>query len=206
MNSTQRPAIFLDRDGTIIHDAEYISKPRDVQLLPGACEGLLKLQKAGFLLIIISNQSGVGREIFSEEEMQQVHERMVELLSDENITIDGAYYCLHHPDEECGCRKPQPGLLKLATEELDVAISQSYMIGDKVSDVEAGLNAGCQPLLIRTKQFISPLSRMMQKPLEIPPAGVPITADLRSASKWILADQAKKNENRRKGREKTTHQ
>lgn len=198
MNSTQHPAIFLDRDGTIIHDAEYISNPREVKLLPGACEGLLKLQKAGFLLIIISNQSGVGREIFGEEEMQHVHERMVELLGDENVAIDGAYYCLHRPDEDCNCRKPQPGLLKLAIDELAVDISQSYMIGDKVSDIEAGLNVGCQPLLIRTEQFISPLSRVVQKPLEIPPVGVPIAANLIAASKWILTDQSKKNETRRK--------
>ena len=199
-NTSPRCAVFLDRDGTIILDAGYISNPRDVQLLPGAAEGLLRLQQAGLLLVVVSNQSGVGREMFSEEEMQLVHARMVELLGDEHIMLDGAYYCLHRPEEACNCRKPRPGLLKLAAEELGIRLNASYMVGDALTDVEAGREAGCRSLLIHRELMISPLARIQGKPVETPPEGVPIVPDLIAASKWILDEHAKRRQHRKRSR------
>jgi D-glycero-D-manno-heptose 1,7-bisphosphate phosphatase len=136
-------AAFLDRDGTIIHDRGYVRRAEDVELLPGAVDALRRAADAGLRLVVVSNQSGVGRGLVSPQELDEVHARMVELLSDAGVALDGAYYCPHAPSEDCACRKPKPGLLLRAVEELDLDPGRSVMIGDKLSDEEAGRAAGC---------------------------------------------------------------
>jgi histidinol-phosphate phosphatase family protein len=139
---TARRAIFLDRDGTLIVDVGYPRDPADVALLPGASDVLRALQRT-WLLVIVSNQSGIGRGLITPEEATAVHDKMISLFAAEGVAFAGVYYCPHAPGARCDCRKPAPGLLLDAGLELDIDVSQSIMIGDKASDVEAGRTAGC---------------------------------------------------------------
>jgi len=141
---TGRPAAFLDRDGTLIRDTDYPRDPALVELLPGAADALRELRRRGYALVVVSNQSGIGRGLITPAEASAVHARFVELLSDNGITLDGVYYCPHTPDDGCDCRKPAPGLLQRAAVDLALVLSDSVIIGDKLSDVEAGVRAGCQ--------------------------------------------------------------
>ncbi len=146
-----RPAVFLDRDGAIIVDKNYLSDPEGVELLPHAVEGLRKFQAAGYLLIIITNQSGVGRGLFSAQQAEAVNDRLVQILAHNGVTIDDAYYCPHAPDDNCQCRKPLPGMILQAADKHGIDLSKSVTIGDKDSDVQAGRTAGCRlSILIST--------------------------------------------------------
>jgi D-glycero-D-manno-heptose 1,7-bisphosphate phosphatase len=142
--------IFLDRDGTVIYDTEYPSDPQHVRLLPGAGEALAQLQQQGFHLILISNQSGIGRGLITEDQALQVHRQVLASLAQCGVWIDAAYYCRHGPEEGCICRKPMPGLLLRAAAELGLDLSRAFMIGDKSSDIEAGRRAGCRTILLTT--------------------------------------------------------
>lgn len=135
-------ALFLDRDGTLIVDVGYPKDPALVKPLPGAIDVLRELQQR-FKLIIISNQSGIGRGTITEAEAAAVHERVLAVFAAGGVTFAGAYYCPHAPDAQCRCRKPAPGLLLDAASELGLDLAQSIMIGDKASDLEAGRAAGC---------------------------------------------------------------
>ena len=142
-----RPALFLDRDGTLIEDAVYPRDPRHVRLLPGAADALARLARRGFALVIISNQSGVGRGLIRAAEAQAVHAEVVRQFAAAGVSFDGAYYCYHAPDEGCPCRKPAPGLLLRAAEELNLDARRSFMVGDKPIDVAAGEAVGCRGVL-----------------------------------------------------------
>jgi D-glycero-D-manno-heptose 1,7-bisphosphate phosphatase len=142
-----RRAVFLDRDGTIIHDRAYPRDPALVELLPGAANGLTILRERGLLLVVVSNQSGLARGLVTPAEAEAVHRRFLECLAESGITLDGVYYCPHGPGEGCPCRKPTPGLLLQAAEELKIDLKRSFMTGDKRSDVEAGIRAGCTSIL-----------------------------------------------------------
>jgi len=137
-----RPALFIDRDGTLITDVGYPRDPALVEPLPGAFEALRALQ-AAFALVIISNQSGIGRGLITEAEARAVHDRVIEVFARAGVAFAGAYYCPHAPAAGCACRKPAPGLLIDAARELGLDLAGSVMLGDKASDVAAGLAAGC---------------------------------------------------------------
>ena len=148
-------AVFLDKDGTLIDDVPYNVNPELINLKDGAVEGLQKLQRAGFKLIVISNQSGVARGYFAKEELEKVEHRIKEMLAGFGIKLDGFYYCPHHPEGriaeyaiDCNCRKPLPGMLIKAAAEHHVNLKASWMIGDILNDVEAGNRAGCNSILI----------------------------------------------------------
>jgi D-glycero-D-manno-heptose 1,7-bisphosphate phosphatase len=141
-------AIFLDRDGTLIDDPGYLSDPDRVRLIAGAVEALRALRGAGYQLVLVSNQSGIGRGYFSAEQAEAVHRRVVEELEREGVSLDDARYCPHTPDEGCDCRKPKPGMLRAAARDLDLDLSASFMIGNASSDVAAGKNAGCRTILL----------------------------------------------------------
>ncbi len=147
MGRAGRPAVFLDRDGTLIDDVGYPRDPDQVRLLPGVGTALIQLQSLGFLLVIVSNQSGVGRGMITPEEARAVHEQVISELAANGVQLDGAYYCPHSPDNNSPCRKPEPGMLRQAAEDLGINLSRSFMIGDKLSDVEAGKQAGCWTIL-----------------------------------------------------------
>lgn len=141
-------AIFLDRDGTINVDGPYLSDPEKFQMYPGVGEGVRRLKDAGFKIIVITNQSGIARGYFGEDDLAAVHKRMEEEFARFGVTLDGIYYCPHHPDEGCNCRKPEPGLLLKAIADHDIDPAASYMIGDKELDVAAGRRTGARTILI----------------------------------------------------------
>jgi D-glycero-D-manno-heptose 1,7-bisphosphate phosphatase len=148
-------AIFIDKDGTLIEDVPYNVDPQKIRLASDCIEGLLRLQEAGFLLIIISNQSGIARGYFKEQTLAGVWQKIDELLRIEGIKLHGWYYCPHHPDGsvvkyaiECECRKPLPGMIHQAASDYQADLSSSWMIGDILHDVEAGNRAGCKTILI----------------------------------------------------------
>ena len=143
-----RRAIFLDRDGTITIDTGYPSDPDEVELLPGAADGLRTLRDRGWALVLVSNQSGVGRGMITPEQAQAVHDRLMDELRATGVQFDGAYYCPHAPDDACECRKPRSGLLRRAASELRIDLARSVMVGDRQSDVEAGRGAGCRTVLL----------------------------------------------------------
>lgn len=141
-------AVFVDRDGTVIWDAGYPRDPGEVAMIPGAAAALAELAENGFKVVVVSNQSGIGRGLVTLEEAGAVHDRFVAVLADLGVEIDGAYYCPHAPDEDCACRKPSPELLLRAAEDLDLDVTRSFMVGDKPSDVETGRRAGCATVLL----------------------------------------------------------
>jgi len=151
----RRPAVFLDKDGTLIEDVPYCVDPHKLRLLPGALEGLGRLQIAGYQLLVVSNQSGVAHGYFAEAALAAVEARLRALLGAAGIELAGFYYCPHHPAGrvkqyalDCDCRKPAPGLLLRAARELGLELARSWMIGDILHDVEAGHRAGCRAVLI----------------------------------------------------------
>jgi D-glycero-D-manno-heptose 1,7-bisphosphate phosphatase len=143
MDVKMNKALFLDRDNTIIYDSPYMADPDKVKIMTGVVDALCKFRKSGYMLIIVTNQSGIARGCFTEEEMHKVNRRMQELFESENIVFDDIFFCPHAPEGGCLCRKPAPGMLLAAVEKYDVDIAQSIMIGDKTSDIEAGIAAGC---------------------------------------------------------------
>jgi|GEM_PF-399798 len=148
----RRPAIFIDRDGTIMVDVGYPKYARQVSLIPGAVRALREFKRKGFLIIIISNQSGIGRGYMTRRQADSVHKRVISLLGNSGVEIDDAYYCPHAPDEGCDCRKPSPAMLFDASRKFDIDLSRSFMIGDRDVDIETGRNAGCKTLCLRSPE------------------------------------------------------
>lgn len=143
-----RSAVFLDRDGTLVRDVGYLSRADQVELLADVPAALRALQEAGLALVIISNQSGIGRGLLTKRDLERVHAHLLQLLAEEGIRIDGSYYCVHAPWDRCMCRKPSPGMLYQAAEDLDLVLTSSFMVGDKLSDVVAGRRAQCCTVLV----------------------------------------------------------
>ncbi|MBI2926217.1 MAG: HAD family hydrolase [Verrucomicrobia bacterium] len=144
-------AIFLDRDGTLVVEKNYLSDPAQVELLPGVPEALKKLQDAGFKLIIVTNQSGIGRGYYTVEDMHRVTERLCAELAGHGVRIEKIYFAPEAPEEPSRGRKPSPQFLFDARDEFGLDLSQSYMIGDKLADLECGWNAGVkESILVRT--------------------------------------------------------
>jgi histidinol-phosphate phosphatase family protein len=150
------PVIFLDKDGTLVRDLPYNADPSKIILEEGAASGLRRLAGAGCHFVVVSNQSGVARGFFKEEALQAVADRLGQVLAESaGVTLDGFYYCPHHPQGsvaeyavECGCRKPQPGMLIKAAQALGIDLRKAWMVGDILDDVEAGKRAGCRTILI----------------------------------------------------------
>lgn len=145
-----RGLVILDRDGTIIVERHYLSDPDQVELIEGAAAGLRQLQTLGVGLVVITNQSAIGRGMFDETRLDAIHRRMDEVLQREGIRLNGVYVCPHRPDEGCACRKPKAGLLKRAARELGVDVRRSFVIGDKSCDIELGRAVGATTFLVRT--------------------------------------------------------
>ena len=145
-----RQYVLLDRDGTIIVERHYLSDPADVDLLPGAAKGLRKLQNLGLGLIVVTNQSAIGRGMIDEARLTQIHAKMKDLLMMEGVTLDGIYYCPHLPETGCDCRKPLTGMAKSAMADFGFDARNCFVIGDKICDIELGRNLGALTLLVRT--------------------------------------------------------
>ncbi len=135
-------AVFLDRDGTINEEVGFLGEEDRVKLLPGVGESIRKINLRGLLVVVVTNQSGVGRGYFTLEDLERVNRKVEELLAYKGAWIDAFYFCPHRPEEGCTCRKPQPGLYQKATQDLQIDLGSSYNVGDSIRDLEAGRKAG----------------------------------------------------------------
>jgi D-glycero-D-manno-heptose 1,7-bisphosphate phosphatase len=143
----KRPAVFLDRDGTLIEEVNYLSRVEDLRIFPYSAEAIRLLKNLGFLIVVITNQSGIGRGVYDEAAMGGIHTKIQEDL---NGVIDAFYFCPHMPDGGCSCRKPNIGMIEAACRDHSINMEASWMIGDKDIDVEAGRNAGLLTILVLT--------------------------------------------------------
>jgi D-glycero-D-manno-heptose 1,7-bisphosphate phosphatase len=150
MSSAERRAVFLDRDGTLIVEKDYLSDPDEVVLERGVVPGLTKLTAQGYPLVVLSNQSGIGRGMFDEGDALQVNARIAAILRSSGIEILAWYMCPHAPDQPCGCRKPLPGMALAASRDWNLKLTGSYVIGDKKSDLELADAIGASGLLVTT--------------------------------------------------------
>lgn len=153
----RRPAIFLDRDGVIIDDVHYLSVPEQIRLIPGSAEAIASLNRAGWPVIVVTNQAGVARGLFTPADVDRVHRRLSELLARHGAAIDAYYFCPHYPEaivpeyrKACDCRKPNPGMLRKAAAERGLDLMRSWMVGDRESDLQAGAAVGARTILVRT--------------------------------------------------------
>ena len=145
-----RGFVFLDRDGTLIVEKNYLSDPDQVELIEGAAGAIRRLRESGYGVVVLTNQSGLGRGYFTAERVEAVHARLRELLAREGAQLDGIYLCPHTPDDACECRKPALGLVERAAREHEVDRQRSFIIGDKRCDIECGKHAGIVSILVRT--------------------------------------------------------
>ena len=151
-------AVFLDRDGVLVEDVTYLSSADQLRLLPGVGEALRSLQDR-FSLVVITNQSGIARGFLTEDDLQTIHLELIVLLAAEEVVVDALYYCPHLPDapesfysQECGCRKPRPGMLLRARADFGIDLSRSFLIGDRPSDIQAGEAAGVKSILLSSSR------------------------------------------------------
>lgn len=146
-------AVFLDRDGTLNLDTGYVHKREDWQWLPGVLDALARLSAAGWKLVVVSNQSGIGRGYFSRHDLDQLEAWLNNELAKNGIAMAGWYYCPHAPEDNCACRKPKPGMLLEAAKNLRLDLPRSWMIGDRLRDVAAGIGADCRAGLILNNKY-----------------------------------------------------
>jgi D-glycero-D-manno-heptose 1,7-bisphosphate phosphatase len=176
-----RPAVFIDRDGTMIVERAYLCEPAGVEVIPGVFEALALLREAEFALVIVTNQAGIAQGYYSVEDYHAVASRLDELLDEAGVSVDAAYHCPHHPDMggPCPCRKPATGMYLDAAQELGLDVGRSYYVGDKLSDVTPALELGGRGILVRTGYG---------NELEVSaPASIPVVDDLAAAAKLITS-------------------
>jgi len=170
-----KKAVFLDRDGTLIKDKQHLCDPKKIDLLHGVIEGLQKLREKDFLLFIITNQSGIGRGLFPESSVHNVHAALQKKLEPHGILFTDIFFCPHHPDDGCICRKPSPHFVRLAEQKHDINLSKSFFIGDKDIDAETGKNAGTKTICIQGSYNIAQTHLIDF-----------LTCDFLSGVEWIL--------------------
>lgn len=183
--------VFLDRDGTINEEVEYLHRPSDLVILPGVSAALKRLKEQGFRLVVVTNQAGVARGYYSESDVDQLHEYMNRLLAEDGAEIDRFFYCPHHPahgigayKKSCHCRKPDIGMFEMAENYFQVDKSHSYMVGDKLLDTEAGHKYGVSSVLVGTgygKELYKGLTEEQKKE-----AFDAYAKDMTAAAEWIL--------------------
>jgi D-glycero-D-manno-heptose 1,7-bisphosphate phosphatase len=181
-------AVFLDRDGTINEEVEYLHDPRELHLLPGAPVAIRLLNEAGVPVILVTNQAGIGRGYYSEVAMQKTNRELDGRLAAHSARLDAIYYCPHHPEDGCDCRKPQPGMLTQAAEEQHIDLQRSFVVGDKVSDLEAGWRVGCRPVLVLTGYGVEAREAFREHAFQ----PEYIAENLLQAVQWILTQAGSK--------------
>jgi D,D-heptose 1,7-bisphosphate phosphatase len=190
MMERKSKAVFLDRDGTISIEIGYIDNVELLEMYQDSVAALIELRQMGYKLVVVSNQSGVAQGFFPESRVQEVNDRMVSLLKEQGVLIDGIYYCPHLPNGvipeyaiECNCRKPAPGMIKRAEQELNIDLQHSILIGDKLSDIICGRNAGLKTILVRTGYGAETELQLQKQQMEMKPDAIVDT--LYEAIKWI---------------------
>jgi histidinol-phosphate phosphatase family protein len=179
----RRPAVFLDRDGTLVEDVDYLTRPEDLRLIPGAAEAVAALNRAGFAVVLVTNQSAVARGWLAEETLEEIHRLLREELARQGAQLDGVYVCPHHPTE--GCRKPAPGLLVRAARELDLELARSIAIGDAARDLDAARAIGLPGVLVLTGQGTRQLDLLAREGR----APAHVARDLAAAARILIGDQ-----------------
>lgn len=194
MTPQLRRAVFLDRDGTINEEVHFLAHPQDLRLLPGAAQALVRLRRAGLALVVLSNQSGLARGLFSEDDLLAVQAELVRQLAGQGAVLDGFYHCPHLPEGRveryatiCDCRKPRPGLVLQAARELGLALEGSFMVGDRLRDVACGRAAGLTSILVQTGQQDGPPASPAEEPHLV-------ALDLAAAADWILERMAQEGD------------
>jgi histidinol-phosphate phosphatase family protein len=157
-------AVFLDRDGTICEDVNYLSRAKDLRIFPFVAEAIKLLNNNNFLVILITNQSGIARGYFDENTLCEIHEKLVSELALQGAALDQIYFCPHNTDDNCKCRKPKIGMIEQATEDFAIDLEKSWTIGDKAIDVELGFNAGTKTTLVLTGYGRKEIEKMKRKP------------------------------------------
>lgn len=174
--------VLLDRDGVINYDSEqYIKSPDEWRPVPGSIDAIRRLHEAGFQVVVVSNQSGVGRGLYSEDDLAAIHARMTAGIAAGGGELAGIYYCPHHPDDGCGCRKPRTGLLDRIARDFNVSLAGVAMIGDKESDCVAAARVGARPILVGSARG----DRVLPPSRDLPYESYP---DLASAVDALLAE------------------
>ena len=150
-----KKAIFLDRDGVInLEKKDYVKSIKEFEIMDNVPKAIIELKKKGFLVIIITNQSAINRGLLTIKILNEIHNYLQEILKDNNTSVDDFYFCPHRPDENCKCRKPNPGMLFKAVQEHDIDMNQSFMIGDSLTDIQAAQKAGCEGILLNQNQTL----------------------------------------------------
>lgn len=182
MPERARPAVFVDRDGTLVEDPGYLHRPEDVRLLPGAAPAVARLNAAGYLVVMVTNQSGIARGLYDARAYEAVQQRLAALLAAAGARLDGAYHCPHHPEHTgpCACRKPGVLLFEEAAAALGIDLHRSWFVGDKVSDVEPARTLGGRGLLVATGEGAAHAAAAGT-------LGIPVVPDLAAAVGRILA-------------------
>ncbi len=152
-------AVFLDRDGTLNHDTGYVTTPEQLVLFPGVPEAIARLNHLGARVLLVTNQSAIGRGMMTIEELESIHERLAELIRPSGARIDGIFFCPHHPQDGCGCRKPKAGLIDQAVIRFGLDVCQCYLVGDKRSDLEAAQTASVPGVLVMTSSYSADVVR-----------------------------------------------
>lgn len=182
-NTKKKPLIILDRDGVINNDSDlYIKSAAEWIPLASSINAIGMLCKAGYQIAVATNQSGLARGLFSREDLDQMHKKMHQLLAVNNAKIDALHFCPHHPNDNCACRKPKPGLLQSLAKELDREISNSIFIGDSLSDITAAKACGAQPVLVLTGKGQRSIDKATNNQLH----KVPVFTNLLSYAEFIL--------------------
>ena len=180
----ERPAVFLDRDGVIIgHRHDYVRSLSQVRFLPGALEAVAEHSQLGWPMVIVTNQSCIGRGLVGREVVDEINALVVDAVEARGGRIDAVIVCPHHPQDRCGCRKPRPGMLADAAARLSIDLGRSYMVGDNITDLEAGKAAGTTPILVRTGLGSESETLLLEHGFR----GTPVRADLSDALAHIRA-------------------
>jgi D-glycero-D-manno-heptose 1,7-bisphosphate phosphatase len=187
--SSGRRAVFLDRDGTLNREIDHLHRVEDLELLPGTATALAHLHEAGFLLVVVTNQSAVARGLLTLPMLEEIHAELQRRLTAAGAPLDALYYCPHHPDEgdppfrcRCDCRKPAPGMLHRAAADLGIDLAASYMVGDTLTDLQAGWAAGCRAVLVRTGYGAATMREADPTSLDRVDH---VAVDLAAAARWI---------------------
>ncbi len=181
----KRPVVFLDRDGTVNEEVGYLNHLSRLRLIPGAAEGIRRLKEAGLAVVIVTNQSGPARGYFPESLVHEVNRELLRRLSAEGAEVDGVYVCLHAPEAGCRCRKPEPGLVLKAAEELSLDLSRAYVVGDRWVDLELARRVGARGVLVLTGYGRGELEYVLPDRGLVPDL---VAEDLREAADLILRD------------------
>ena len=184
-----RPAVFLDRDGTMIREVQFLRRPDDLVWLPATIDAVRLLNRAGFVVCVTTNQSGVGRGLYSEADVQALHELMTRVVEQAGARVDAWFYCPHHPEaavtalrQVCECRKPRPGMIRRAAEQFSLDLARSFVIGDRLTDVGLAASVGAQGILVRTGYG----EHTIVEHGGAAPGAALVAADLMEATAWIL--------------------